>query len=634
MDGYVTLVHLFMYVLVAGTMLQTQQQWTWFWYTSLMVATAVAIHGLGQHLGWFEGEGSRIAGRLGNAAYLAIYMLFHVFLTFYLFVRDNRLIARIIYTAIAILMVYVLLETGTRGTAIGLAVGVGVMTAYIALFATRYPQFRAYAIGACALFALIIGGFLAARDTQMVQDSHTLSRIANINLAQDLEVRGAIWNIAWQGVQERPVLGWGQENFNFVFNQYYDPFLYDQEQWFDRVHNIFLDWLIAGGVLGLVAYMLLFSSAVYYVTAYTYRSKDAHGFSVLEQGVLLGLLTGYLTHNLVVFDNIVSYIFFASVIAMVHSRVSRELPIVREWYISKNTVRYTLAPVVLVIAAATIYYTNIPSLQAAADVITAMRSNEIEERQKWFNRAFEQAGKIGQQEISEQMAQSAIRVISSGQVPDALRQSYINQTESMLNQVAREKPGDARIHVFRGSFYRGIGALGEARSEFARARELSPNKQSIIMQQGIVELQSQELESARNFFAEAFKLYERNDLALQFLITTLYRMGEVSKAQEYMESREERFWRNFALDDYAFQSVVVARDVFTLSRLFEYRIEQADNDPQVWISYAVTMLEIGDTNQAVDILRNAAVAMPEFATTANCFADNIEAGREPDDGCS
>ncbi len=633
MDGYVTLVHLFLYILIAGTMLQNQQQWTWFWYTSLTVATAVALHGLGQYVGLIDGGGTRISGRLGNAAYMAIYMLFHIFLVFYLFVRESRIGMRVLYGVIALVMTFVLLETGTRGTAIGLAVGVGVMTAYTAVFAARFPQFRNAAIGTCALFVLIIGGFLMAQNSQFVQDSRTLSRIANIDLQQDLEVRMAIWSIAWQGVQDRPLLGWGQENFNFVFNQYYDPFLYDQEQWFDRVHNIFLDWLIAGGILGLLAYLVVFFSAVYYVARHTARKPEDQGFTVLEQGVLLGLLAGYLTHNFVVFDNIVSYLFFAAVLAMIHSRVARDIPVIRDWRVPKNTVKHTVLPMLIVVGAATVYYVNVPSLQAAAHIITAMRSEAIEDRMLWFREAFERAGGVGRQEVTEQMAQSAIQVAAASQLPESVRQQYVAHAELMLEQVVNTKPNDARIHVFRGSFYRGIGALNEARAEFATARALSPSKQSIIMQQGVTELQLQEFALAKEFFANALELDTRNDQARQFLVATLYRLDEIDLARSYLEEGSERFIRTFATDEYAFQSVAQAEDYLVLADLYETRIAADPSNPQDWTSWAVTYLEMGDAERAVEIFEQASEELPEFASTAGCYASNIEAGSDPEDGC-
>jgi len=35
--------------------------------------------------------------------------------------------------------------------------------------------------------------------------------------------RIAVWNVARQGFLERPILGWGPENFDLVFAKYYNP---------------------------------------------------------------------------------------------------------------------------------------------------------------------------------------------------------------------------------------------------------------------------------------------------------------------------------------------------------------------------------------------------------------------------
>ena len=89
--------------------------------------------------------------------------------------------------------------------------------------------------------------------------------------------------MAIKGFQERPILGWGQENFNYVFNKNYDPGMWGQEQWFDRTHNVILDWLVAGGILGLLAYLSIFFSTLYYV----WRGKT-NSFSITDKAIITG----------------------------------------------------------------------------------------------------------------------------------------------------------------------------------------------------------------------------------------------------------------------------------------------------------------------------------------------------------
>lgn len=96
MDGYVSLVHTFLYMLVLGSMLQTKQHWNYLLNTSLAVAFAVAFYGLAQYGGLIDGS-SRIDSRLGNAAYMAIYMLFHIFIAFWLFVESRSTQLKLLY---------------------------------------------------------------------------------------------------------------------------------------------------------------------------------------------------------------------------------------------------------------------------------------------------------------------------------------------------------------------------------------------------------------------------------------------------------------------------------------------------------------------------------------------------------
>ena len=46
MEGYITILHIFAYFVVAGTVLNTEKIWNAFWYTSLAASVAIAFIGL------------------------------------------------------------------------------------------------------------------------------------------------------------------------------------------------------------------------------------------------------------------------------------------------------------------------------------------------------------------------------------------------------------------------------------------------------------------------------------------------------------------------------------------------------------------------------------------------------------
>lgn len=632
MDGYVTLVHLFLFVVVAGSFFTTHKLWSYFFHTSIVIALLVALHGLGQYFGVIAGPESsriRIDSRLGNAAYMAIYMLFHIFMLFWLFVRSKVTLHRALYGIASLVLIITLLYTGTRGTFLGFIGGTAVMIGYIAFFGKAYPQLRKAAIGACVGLVLIAGGFWMVKDTDYIQSNTALSRIANISLGKDLVVRGTIWNMALEGVKERPLLGWGQSNFNFVFNEQYDPSLYAAESWFDRTHNIVLDWLIAGGVLGLLTYFSIFIAALYYLFLQPLLKKDDATFTVLERGVLLGLLVGYLIHNIVVFDNIISYIFYGTILALIHSRVSTPIAAIASFKIDRQMVGQFVAPILILITGAIVWFVNAPGIGAAGDIIQAMQAPDVKGRLEEFHSAIERKS-FGDQEIVEQLAQQAMNIVRNPNISEAEKQGIAQRAELELLRLAKDKPGDARLHAFLSSFYRSIGALPQAQAQAAIARELSPKKQAIILEQGIIEIQLGDITKATEYLKTAFELDESNTQARVIYAAVLVSAG---KAEEAKTLLGEEYLDEFALNDFALSMVDQSGDRQLLADMFIIRIEKRPDVAQERASLAFIYYELKEMDKAIAVLKTAADEVPTFAESAQCFIANLEKGVVPDEGC-
>jgi O-antigen ligase/tetratricopeptide (TPR) repeat protein len=640
MDGYVTLIHVFGYFFVLGSVFQTPKIWTIFLNTTVGVATLVALQGVAQ----LSGSTTRVDSTLGNAAYMAVYMLFHIFILALLFVRTNVIPYRVIYVLLGILFFFVLLQTGTRGTAIGLATGSLAAVSYIVLFAARYPQIRRYALFGVVGLVLLFGSFYTVRDTAYVQETPALSRIANIDLGNDLRIRSIIWGMSVEGVKERPVFGWGNGNFNYVFNEQYDPRLYAQEQWFDRVHNLMFDWLIAGGIVGLIAYVSIFAALFYYLVILAWRGDNS--VSLLERGILVGLIVGYVTHNLVVFDNIVSYIFFAVTLAYIHSRYSQPWARFEKVNVPAPIVTQIVAPIVAVVAVLVIYVVNVPGMQAATGIIDAFRTQDIETRLEIFEELLAM-NTFAQQEIVEQLAQQAMGLAQNpGQVDPALQTRFLEVTQRELQKMAESKPGDARLHVFLASYYRAIGNATQARTELVLARQFSPNKQAIILQQGAVEIGLGDNVAARDFFKTAYELDTTNEEAREYYYASLLLTGDTAGAAALREGAPQTFIDRLTFSDFVFNALNQAGQFEELARLYEARVSVAPDNAQQWASLAYVYYQMAqqasttDTerrrimiDKAVETLSRGATAVPSFAPTAECVSGNLKAGRAPETQC-
>lgn len=72
--------------------------------------------------------------------------------------------------------------------------------------------------------------------------------------------RFIFWNIGFEAFQDRPVLGWGGETYNLMYAKHFDPTVltkgYSGEYWVDRSHNMYIDEIATGGIVGFLTFSL------------------------------------------------------------------------------------------------------------------------------------------------------------------------------------------------------------------------------------------------------------------------------------------------------------------------------------------------------------------------------------------
>jgi O-antigen ligase len=411
MEGLLSLVHFALYFTVLTSVFHTQKLWDWFWATwvgSAIIMCVYALFQLGGVITINQG-GVRVDGTFGNAIYLAVFLVFTIFFSTFLFLRSKNKKNHLWYfVPVVLLQSFVLYHTATRGAVLGLLGGIIVTVVLTVLFdkASTDKKLRKTSLAVLAGVALLGLGFFAIRNTSFVKTSPVLARFASLSISEvKTQGRYFIWPMAIKGSLERPVLGWGQENFNYIFNKDYDPRMYNQELWFDRAHSAPLDWLVAGGILGFVSYLSLFFFALWYLW------KDRHdAFSFLEKSIVTGLIAGYAFQAIFVFDNLVSYILFFSVLAFIASKTSGAHIRFPE-SLEKKSARPVISAILTILCVFSLYYFNVRPIETAQTLIDALRAGGAKDYKTAlddFTRALS-IGYAGQAEIREQLASSASR---------------------------------------------------------------------------------------------------------------------------------------------------------------------------------------------------------------------------------
>lgn len=496
MDGFVTLIHLLLFFLVAGSVF-TRSLWQKWWLTFLAAAGIVCTYALLQLAGVFpiHQGGVRVDATMGNAAYLAAYLLFVIAIAGWQasVARGHLRYALILLIPAA---TFILFESATRGAILGALVGVIVAAGFWTLQAGSQGRKIGASIAVAVL--VIVGGFFVVRDTEFVRGDPTLARLASISLA-DGATRFTIWELALKGATERPVFGWGHEGFNNVFNKNFKASLYAQEPWFDRAHNIYMDWLIAGGVPALLLFLALMGGLL---RALVRRTKD----SVTESAVLLGATVAYLFQGLFVFDNLLTYIPLVALLAYAHSTSPRQNPILENRTIALWITQSVIVPVVLIGTLLLIWNVNVSNMLAARDLVyAASPSANPTQNIALFRQALARSP-FATQEIRERLIIYAVGQESAGRLPEEAKTALFTYARDEMNKELERAPQDARLRLQQSLLLRTFGDFEGARKEVALALAVSDKKQLAFIEKGMIEWQAKEYAAAKSAFDAAYEL--------------------------------------------------------------------------------------------------------------------------------
>ncbi len=636
MEGYIGLLHVAAYFLIASTVLTAENLWTRFLQTSVGLSVLMGLYGILQLRGYIgiDQGSSRLDGTLGNAAYMAIYELFNIFFALFLLAREWKTQSmRWIYGIAIALNTFILFYTQTRGTVLGLVAGLLAAAVYLIIVTKNshekeWKMLRKIAAIMLGSIAVILVLFFAVRQIPAVQQSSAFGRLATISLNDKTTAsRLMIWQMAYDGFKEKPLFGWGQENFSYVFNKYYNPAMYDQEQWFDRAHNAFLDWMTAAGAPGILLFISLFLAAAFAI-------MRASQLSLAERAILLGLLVGYAVHDMFVFDDLISYLQFFTVLALAHGLSQREVP-TRAWLarpLSDEGIAVA-APLIIIATACAVFYINVGGIKNAMGLVNAIQppssAAALSGNLAQF-KALRSGASLGQQEIAEQSVEFALQINQAPSVSPDIKQQFYSMAHDVIHNITDARKGDARLELFYGVLLDGSGQYAEARPQLVKALNDSSKKQQIYFELAMNNLiPSGDVVNATALLGEAFNSEPKYDTSRIYYVAALYLSGDNAKADSLLVERLSNASADEAssVNDRLLQSLIVTKQFKRAEAMLETRVTKDPNDSQTWLRYASMYYASGDKNGAIAVLSRAAKMNPAFADQANSLIAQLRAGK-------
>lgn len=544
MTGILMQLHLFVFFLVLSSVF-LEDDFKKFFLTSNIIAVLVSLFALVN----LENPQFRGGGTIGNESFLGTYLLFNCFFAIYLILNTKDFFKRfsiILFSFLFFALLFIgvgfkdlsfsqkisniLFSGGARAAKISFYGGIILLFFLWLIFASQRKLFKIFGFVLLS-FSLFLGFFGII----------SLIFYPEGNLVKYLEKelgsfggRFPVWRSAIQAIKERPILGWGPENFEFAFEKYFNPCMGTPrcggEIWFDRAHNIIFDTLISTGILGMITYLFIFASS-FFVLLRNYQ-KNKISFSTF--GIFTSLLVSYFVQNLTVFDMISSYLMFFLSLTFIGS-FEKEKKFIPEINTRNPLILATIFTLFLL---SFLKFIILPARSGMA-VISAIRSPAFSEQKiDYYKKAL--SSSLGKFQIRQFFTETAINSLDSVTVSTREIKKEIDFLTEELEKSIKECPLDYRSYLR-------LGQLLTVSAQFDRSKipqgeeilrktiEISPTNQQGYWSLAQNFLFQGRVEEAISLAQKALDLEPNLESSHNILIQILVKTGNFELAKEKYE---------------------------------------------------------------------------------------------------
>jgi Tfp pilus assembly protein PilF len=611
--------------------------------------------------------GDRVGGLLDNPIYMAAYQIFNLFFLALLFWKNSSKTWRIGYAVIAVFDIIAFTLAQSRGALVGLVAGLVAFALYIAIFSKNKKT--KYAVFGC-FFALLAayGTLFAFRDTEFIRAT-PFNRLTDFH--STISTRLIAWEIAWEGFVERPLTGWGLDNFHILFNQKFHPESLRfgaYETWFDRAHNTVMDAMSMTGIFGLLTFFGIYVA----IFIATWRAFRRGWIDLPIAAILFSLPVAYFVQNLFVFDHpagfSMSYLLFGLIIAATRGEFigEKEPQSNEEKKIGRRDAPWIMFAVIQLFAILLVYRTSVLPFKASEAAIKANAVFGVNPSLS-FQYAKE-ASEIPTLYVDEQsflLARNVIAMISSGQfqkLPE-WKEMYALAKSLSEKEVSRHPNNTHPRYIYARLAQAVMPLMPEEASvaleQYQKAIETSPKRQQLHYGLAQLYLQLGRLDDAVQVFKNVRDFDPENGIgSWNYGIVLMYDKGNdnpdvrIEGAKEVRAAMQAPYpytlqnpQEIFAL----FDAFILLKDAENIQKTIEMlpKYPKADSDTYAAIAMKMHTLELDDfrdkaltigesiapgTREAYEFLVNPdteTLSAPEAAapaTAENTVATNTGSG--------
>lgn len=503
-EGFLFTIHLILFFFIVA-LVAKWEDWRKNFFVFSLIAGAVGVFVVLQYLfpallnePFLNSMGSRPSGTLGNPANLAGFMIIWLFVAAGLYLTEKNKDLKIVFALSAIFQLIAIILSETRGVFLGMVIGGW----WFFFFYPGIGQKRKLALGAttvAVLFAVLVFSQPAVH-SQIEKLSPKLGRVTNLTFSDDTaSSRLMAWQIGLSGFADRPIFGYGPENFSVMFDSHFNPSFSSfaaAETWWDRAHNIFFDIGIPLGGVGFATYLTMLGMGFYSLRKRKIDpgSETSNSLnSPIFYHALLAALVAYFSQNLFNFDTINSWMAFFLILAFAEfagrnkqpefplSPLTFKIPGISTW----RKVAAILTIAVIVVAAWKINIQPFLVNYQSNNALRFINEGTFVQLDDAFDR-LTQRPTLYDNELNDKYFQafSLYANALSVQYPELFRQSA-RKAINRLDENIKRRPLETRLYVNQAGLYVNLAGIepesvGEAPPYLEKAWELSPERQVIL----------------------------------------------------------------------------------------------------------------------------------------------------------
>lgn len=649
--GFVNFAFYIIFGILAFLILK-KEDWPKIWDFSILIGIFVSIVAIFQWWGLFKDifitYETRPPSTIGNPIFLALYFLLLSFLTLSFAIKANPLYKKLLYFSALLIFLFTILLTYSRAAYLGLLAGF----LYFILF---YP-FKKRTVSLAlklAFFAILVFGIYGVyyvnthpQLPEFIQENKTLrgmvGRFSIERALQDPRISG--WKVSWEALKDRPLLGYGPENFAIGFDRYYDPSLKGIEKmpgtamsWWGRAHNFVFDISLSAGIPALITYLGLFGVLFWRLQKLKKENPDQ---SLIYHGIQSTFLA-YFVANFFSFDAFSTYLIsFLLVGYSLHliSEIQQEKQKTENRNLHRSGLgklrRYkgVILFLLFVLLVWFIWSFNIKPFQVNTEINLAKYESEQSSCQKPLERMEKILPK--KSFLDAYLRLKYIEIINQCIEKKELKEAYplAKKAVEILKENVKIRPYYTRNWLFLGKCNNLLmenweeNREKEARASLEKALELSPKRQEALQELIKTDLLTGKYQEAKEKSEECINLNEK--LADCWWLARLSHayLNDLEKSDYYLQIAAEKRYPVKSQNSWLqlTKAYIEIKNYPGLVETYSELIKLEQDNAQYYASLAFVYKELGQIEEAKKQALKIIELFPEHQKQAEDFLKTLE----------